>query len=82
MLHLRALGQREGILDINAKVADRALNLRMAKQNLHGAQVSRLLVDDRRFRPAVSEAIMVREIGCNKINRLDLAMILENIRLI
>ena len=30
----------------------------------------------------VSAAILVREIGCNKINRLDLAMIFENIRLI
>jgi hypothetical protein len=52
MLHLRALGQREGILDIDAEIADRALNFRVAEQDLHGTQVSRLLVDDRRFRPA------------------------------
>ena len=32
--------------------------------------------------PCVSAAILVREIGCNKINRLELAMIFENIRLI
>jgi hypothetical protein len=37
MLHLRAFGQRERILDIDAEVADRALNLRMAEQNLHRA---------------------------------------------
>jgi hypothetical protein len=30
----------------------------------------------------LSAAILVREIRCNKINRLDLAMIFENIRLI
>jgi hypothetical protein len=52
MLHFRALSQSEGILDVDAEVADRALDLRMAEQNLHGAQVSRLLVDDRRFRSA------------------------------
>ena len=49
MLHLRALSQSEGILDIDAEVADRALDLRVAEQNLHGAQVSCLLVDDGRF---------------------------------
>jgi hypothetical protein len=49
MLHLRTLSQSEGILDIDAEVADRALDLRMAKQDLHGAQVSRLLVDDGRL---------------------------------
>ena len=31
MLHLRALGQRESILDIDAKVADGALDLRMSE---------------------------------------------------
>ena len=44
MLHLRALSQSEGILDIDAAVADqvgdRALDLRMAEQNLYGAKVS------------------------------------------
>ena len=37
MLHLRALSQRERILDIDAEVANRALDLRMAEQDLHGA---------------------------------------------
>ena len=52
MLHLCAFSQRECILDIDAEVADRALNLRMAKQDLHGAKVSRVLVDDGCFGPA------------------------------
>jgi hypothetical protein len=37
MLHLRALSEGERILDIDAEVADRALDLRMTGQNLHGA---------------------------------------------
>ncbi len=32
MLHFRALSQSERILDIDAEVADRALDLRMAEQ--------------------------------------------------
>jgi hypothetical protein len=38
--------------------------------------------DPAKIGSALSAAIVVREIGCNKINRLDLAMIFENIRLI
>jgi hypothetical protein len=49
MLHFRTHSQSEGILDIDAEVADRTLNLRVAKQDPHGEQVSRLLVDDRRL---------------------------------
>jgi hypothetical protein len=49
MLHLRAFSQRKRILNIDAEVANRALDLRMAEQDLHGAEVSRLLVDDRRL---------------------------------
>ena len=52
MPHLRAFSQREGILDIDAEVADRALDLRMAEQDLHGTRVTCLLVDDRRLRSA------------------------------
>jgi hypothetical protein len=52
MLHLRALSQRERILDIDAEVANRALDLRMAEQDLHGMQVTCLLVDDGRLRSA------------------------------
>jgi hypothetical protein len=49
MLHLGALSQRESVLDIDAEVANRALDLRMAEQDLHGTQVSSLLVDDGRL---------------------------------
>jgi hypothetical protein len=52
MPHLRALSESEGILDTDAEVADRALDLRMAEQDLNGAKVTRLLVNDRRLRPA------------------------------
>jgi hypothetical protein len=33
MLHFRALSQSEGILDIDATVANRALNFRVAEQD-------------------------------------------------
>jgi hypothetical protein len=49
MLHLGALSQRESVLDIDAEVANRALDLRMAEQDLHGTQVTCLLVDDGRL---------------------------------
>jgi len=45
-LHLRAFRERESILDVNAPVADSAFDLCMAKQDPHGAQVARLLMDD------------------------------------
>ncbi len=48
-LHLRAFSKGERILDVDAQIANRALDLRMTEQNLHGAQVTRLLVDDRRL---------------------------------
>ena len=37
MLHLRALGKREGVLYINAEIANAALDLRVAEQDLHRA---------------------------------------------
>ena len=51
MLYLRALRESERILDVNAQIANGALDLRVTKQDLHGAQVARLLVDDRRLCP-------------------------------
>ena len=45
-LNLRALSKGERILYVDAQVANGALNLRVPEQDLHGAQVSRLLVDD------------------------------------
>lgn len=46
-----ALCQSQGVLHINPEVPDRALDLRMAKQNLDCAEVSGRLVDNRRLRP-------------------------------
>ena len=43
------LGQLQGVFDINAKIADSALDLGMTEQDLHRAQVARRLVDDRGF---------------------------------
>ena len=40
MLYLRALSEGERILDVNAQIADGALDLRVAKQDLHGAQIA------------------------------------------
>jgi len=37
MLHLRPLGKREGVLHVNAQIANGALDLRVAEQDLHGA---------------------------------------------
>ena len=37
MLHLRALSEGEGILNVDAQIANRALDFRVAEQNLHGA---------------------------------------------
>ena len=43
---LGALRENEGILDIDAKVADRALDLRVAEQDLHRTEIARSLVDE------------------------------------
>ena len=59
MLNLRAVSERERILDVDAQVPNSALDFRVGQQDLHGAQVTRLLVDDRslgspqRMRPVV-----------------------------
>ena len=47
MLYLRAFSERERILDVDAQVPNGALDFRVAEQDLHSAQVARLLVDDR-----------------------------------
>jgi hypothetical protein len=41
------LGESKRVIDLNAEIADRALELGMTKQQLAGAQVSRPLVDER-----------------------------------
>ncbi len=47
LLHLGALGEEERVLDIDAQVTDRALDLCMTEQDLHSTQVARPLIDDR-----------------------------------
>jgi hypothetical protein len=43
---------RERVIDLDAEVADRALNFRMAQQELDGAKVSRAPIDQGSFRPS------------------------------
>lgn len=52
LLHLSALGESERILDVDAEISHGAFDLGMSEQDLHSAQVSGLLVDDRRLGPA------------------------------
>ena len=42
----------ERIIDLNSEIADRTLDLRVAKQKLDGPKVSRSPVDQSRFRPS------------------------------
>jgi len=50
-LHLGAFGKGKRVLDVDAKIANGALNLRVAEQDLHGSQIAGGLVDDRGLRP-------------------------------
>lgn len=42
-------GKGQSILYIDTKIADGAFDLRVAKQDLHGAQIARLLINNRRL---------------------------------
>src|SRR5258708_6201262 len=46
ILHLCAFGEGERILYIDSQIANSTLDLRVAEQDLHGAQVTCLLIDD------------------------------------
>jgi hypothetical protein len=46
------LGKRDGIVDVDAKVAHGVLDVGMAEQDLHRAQITGRLVDQRRLRPS------------------------------
>lgn len=46
------LGNSKGVIDLDIKVADGALNFRMAKQELDGPQVAGPPVDQSRFGPS------------------------------
>ena len=45
-LNLGALGQFKGIFDIDAEVANGALNLRMTEENLNCSRIACRLIDD------------------------------------
>src|SRR5260221_14064692 len=45
-LHLCAFGEGERILYVDAQIANGTLDLRVAEQDLHGTQVTCLLIDD------------------------------------
>lgn len=47
LLNFCAFCQCESILHIDAKITDRALDLRVSKEDLDSAEISRRLVDDR-----------------------------------
>lgn len=51
-LHPGTLGQRQRVLDVNAEVARRAVDLRVAEQDLRRSQAAGRLVDNRRLRPS------------------------------
>jgi hypothetical protein len=46
-----AFGESKRVLYVDAEIPDRALNLRMAEQDLNGPKISGLLVSNRGFRP-------------------------------
>ena len=46
------LGYGERVIDLDSEIADRALDLRVAQQELNRAQISRFLIDQRRLGPA------------------------------
>jgi hypothetical protein len=50
-LHVNALSDRQGVLDFNAQVANRAVKLGVAQQELHRADVAGFSVDERGLRP-------------------------------
>ena len=50
-LDINLFGDGKGIIDINAQVANHALDFRVSAKQLYGAQIARLLVDESRFRP-------------------------------
>ena len=50
-LEFGASGERQGVVDVDPEVAHGAFDLRVSKEDLDGAQVTRPLVDDRCLRP-------------------------------
>lgn len=48
-LYLRALSERERILNVDTEVANRAFNLRVTQEDLDGTQIARLFINDGRL---------------------------------
>ena len=46
------LGYGESVIDLDSEIADRALDLRVAQQELNRTKISRFLIDKRCLRPA------------------------------
>jgi hypothetical protein len=44
-----ALGDRQGVFDLDAEISDRAIKLGVAKQQLHRPNVASLPIDERRL---------------------------------
>jgi hypothetical protein len=49
LLDFCGFGKGQSILNIDTKIADGAFDLRVAKQDLYGAQIARLLIYNRRL---------------------------------
>ncbi|SMD14315.1 hypothetical protein SAMN06297251_1418 [Fulvimarina manganoxydans] len=52
ILYLGPFGKGQSIFDIDAKIANGALDLRMTEKDLNRSQVAGRLLDNRRLRPA------------------------------
>src|ERR1700687_5539028 len=49
-LHLRLFGHLECVIDLDAEISNGGLELRMAEEQLYGAQILRAAIDQRGFR--------------------------------
>lgn len=73
-LDFGSLGQRQSVFHIDAEAANRALGLRVAKQNLHSAQLACGLVNDRGLRPSQRMgAIILPPQGWSQARRMKLS---------
>lgn len=62
------LGEFEGIFDIDAEIADGALDLCVAEKDLHRAEVTRRFVDDRRLRASKRVGSVLLRVQANAGN--------------
>ncbi len=62
MLHVCLFRDFQGVFDLNAKVLDRTLKLRMAQQKLHSSQILGALIDQRGLRSAQRVSAVSRRV--------------------